>query len=1120
VSAPVSVGGDAGLWIAEQGSETGAREIASFDVTSGTFASYAVATGATPDSVALGSDHQIRFTDRTLSKIGLLATSDAPLTATPADDLQEVTGTQFSETLASFTDADPTGTLANYSATVAWGDNSSSPADGHPVTIAANTQGGFDVVGTHTYTARRSFDITVTITDRGGASTSTELLASTITPRGGGCTPGVDCPGGGGPPLPNPQCSPGSTGNFPYCTWPAPPDCNTGVAVPGQNWTLQPLITPAPDPSNPRTPVDYTHQALRFGRLVLISLDDCWHYDGPPPLSIVGLGDLGGLRLVHDHAVCRPPSCHPVPTAYGTFHTRGRILVNGIILNPQGNRLEVNTDGSISADQSTPAGGPQAHDPVDVYTQDNRVRLGTVDVIANPILPSRTFLVHIDEPQHDAELGGLPLARGADLTIPAAGQSHLTTFVQLPPNDFRDGIGGPAVRQIDLDYGSDASGCSGCASDTARRADHPRGRAAESDGQAIHISFPTVWIGALEVDDASFDYDPGANSWSGGGDIRLPLVQLRAVPSPQYPDNGFFFSPTDFHAGATAEFTPPQLPLFTGVRLTHVQFSFGLHPTRFSGGFGVELAGGLATADGNALAVFASPSDPYDVSPAQLNGHTLMCGDHLTSTTFAVAAQVHVLGFFDLGNAYAAYQAAGPCFEFGGSVNISVLDGAVEVDGGIQGGANLSTRAYDLEAFIHLHVLHVIDAGADVIVSSSGIGGCVNGVGGGYTWGSDFPKLYFSGCDIDHWYATLAAAGRPQTATLPAGLPQSEFRVQSAHGSPSVTVTGPHGQTLSSGADPTQPVKSRLIEIIPYPKLNVTYVGLIHPSAGRWTIAPTPGSVRVTTIYRADGLPPAAASARVTGRARNLTLVYNVRPRPSQAVTFVERGDGVDHVLGVSHGGRGTIPFTPGMGPAGRREIIAQVTLDGIPDANIDAGHYLAPGPPRAGRPAFVHALRHGSRLAVSWGASPSAVRYTISIATDGGPSVSLTRDGRARGLTLTNVGAGTVTVSVAGIGPLGEHGPAARTKVRGAGLPGRVTGITIVRHRKTVVIQWHPVAHANGYALRLTIARHETVGIARSQAITLTGLAARTPVSLSIAALSADHRAGPTTVKRLVAPH
>src|SRR6202011_2969010 len=108
---------------------------------------------------------------------------------------------------------------------------------------------------------------------------------------------------------------------------------------------------------------------------------------------------------------------------------------------------------------------------------------------------------------------------------------------------------------------------------------------------------------------------------------------------------------------------------------------------------------------------------------------------------------------------------------------------------------------------------------------------------------------------------------------------------------------------LSSGADPTQPVKSRLIEIIPYPSLNVTYVGLIHPAAGRWTIAPNPASVPITTIYRADGLPPAAVTARVTGRGRRLTLVYNIRPRPTQTVSFLERGRGVDHTLGVVHGG-------------------------------------------------------------------------------------------------------------------------------------------------------------------------------------------------------------------------
>ncbi len=1117
VSAPVSSGGDGGVWIAQQGSETGARGIASYDVSSGTFASYAVPTGALPDSIALGQDRQIRFTDRGQSKIGLLSTSDAPLTATPADDLQEVVNQRFTERLASFTDADRGATVADFSATVDWGDHSSSPADGQTVTIVANASGGFDVIGTHIYKAKRSFSITVTILDRGGASTSAQLLASTLTTPGGGCTPGVDCPGGGGPGPPNTQCPTGSTGNFPYCTWPAPADCNTGVSVPGQNWTLQQLVTPPPNPNDPRTPVDYTHQTLTFGSLRLISLDDCWHYDGPPQVLIIGLGGLGGLGLAHDSALCLPPTCHVVPTAYGTFHARGRIFVNGIILNPEGSRLEVDTEGSIGADQSTPAGGPQSRDPVDVYTQDGRVRLGKVDVVANPILPSRTFLLHVDEPQRDAQLGGLPLTGGADLTIPSGGLSHLTTFVQLPPNDFRDGTGGAVSSRIDLDYGADTSVCFACANDVAGRTDRPRARAAQA--QAIHLPPQTVWIGALEVDGAYFDYDPGANSWSGGGTIVLPLITLDAKPSDKYPDNGFFFSPNSFHAGATAEFNPPMLPLFTGVRLTHVQFSLGLHPTRFSGGFGVELAGGLATADGNALAVFATPNDPYDLNAAQLNGHSLTCGDPLTSTTFAIAADVHVLGFFDLGSAYAAYEAGGPCFEFGGSVRISVLDGAVEVDGGIQGGANLRTRAYDLEAFIHLHVLYVIDAGAEVIVSSSGIGGCVNGIGGGYTWGSDFPKLYFSGCDINHWYATLAAAGGPRTAVLPAGLPQSEFRVQSSHGSPSVTVTGPHGQTLSSGADPTQPVKSRLIEIIPYPSLNVTYVGLIHPAAGRWTIAPNPASVPITTIYRADGLPPAAVTARVTGRGRRLTLVYNIRPRPTQTVTFLERGRGVDHTLGVVHGGRGAIRFAPGMGPAGRREIVAQVTLDRIPDGNIIAGHYVAPGPPLAGRIAFVHASRRGSRLTVGWGASPNAVRYAISVAIDGGARISLARSGGARGLTINGVGTRAVTITVAGIGPLGEHGPNARVRLGGAARPARITGITITRRGRALLVRWHRAARATSYVLRLTVGRQRTNGTSTSPTVTLTGLRARTLVTLVLAGVGADHRVGPGTVKRFRAP-
>ena len=94
------------------------------------------------------------------------------MTATGAT-VTAVEGAPFSGVLASFTDADPNATTANFSATIQWGDGTSSAA-----TVSANGTGGFNVSGQHTYTMARSYNVSVSVADVGGA---TATAASTAT---------------------------------------------------------------------------------------------------------------------------------------------------------------------------------------------------------------------------------------------------------------------------------------------------------------------------------------------------------------------------------------------------------------------------------------------------------------------------------------------------------------------------------------------------------------------------------------------------------------------------------------------------------------------------------------------------------------------------------------------------------------------------------------------------------------------------------------------------------------------------------------------------------------------------------------------------------------------------
>jgi parallel beta-helix repeat protein len=91
--------------------------------------------------------------------------ADASLTVTGAP-VNAVEGASFSGAVASFIDADPNGVASDFSATINWGDQTSSAG-----TIAPNGSGGFSVTGTHVF-AEEGARVTITVSDAGGASAS------------------------------------------------------------------------------------------------------------------------------------------------------------------------------------------------------------------------------------------------------------------------------------------------------------------------------------------------------------------------------------------------------------------------------------------------------------------------------------------------------------------------------------------------------------------------------------------------------------------------------------------------------------------------------------------------------------------------------------------------------------------------------------------------------------------------------------------------------------------------------------------------------------------------------------------------------------------------------------
>ena len=100
--------------------------------------------------------------------------SDARLSSTCAT--MPVSTQTYTGPTAIFTDQSSTGTLSDFSATISWGDASSSPG----TIIGGPGNAPYTVSGTHTYASTGTFLITTTIADVGGSTTTTPACSITI----------------------------------------------------------------------------------------------------------------------------------------------------------------------------------------------------------------------------------------------------------------------------------------------------------------------------------------------------------------------------------------------------------------------------------------------------------------------------------------------------------------------------------------------------------------------------------------------------------------------------------------------------------------------------------------------------------------------------------------------------------------------------------------------------------------------------------------------------------------------------------------------------------------------------------------------------------------------------
>jgi len=87
----------------------------------------------------------------------------------------------FNGPVATLTDANPNGTVADFTATIQWGDGASSSG-----AVTGPTGGPFTVSGSHSYSSTGFFTMTVSIVDDGGSTATTECVVLIFGTSAGG----------------------------------------------------------------------------------------------------------------------------------------------------------------------------------------------------------------------------------------------------------------------------------------------------------------------------------------------------------------------------------------------------------------------------------------------------------------------------------------------------------------------------------------------------------------------------------------------------------------------------------------------------------------------------------------------------------------------------------------------------------------------------------------------------------------------------------------------------------------------------------------------------------------------------------------------------------------------
>ena len=554
------------------------------------------------------------------------------------------------------------------------------------------------------------------------------------------------------------------------------------------------------------------------------------------------------------------------------------------------------------------------------------------------------------------------------------------------------------------------------------------------DSVRIHIG-PVV-LGALTIETIDINWRSGG-TWDGRGRLSMPTGGKI--------DMDVQFENGEFKGAGFGYTLQPPATIGPFVYLLYIGGRFELRPVKIQAR---GILGAGAAFNGEA--------------PVKVDGTFTMTFPPTGPADFTLTGRVELF-MFDIGGGFLQFQTDGYA-AFGGNVDVTLgpaflkakLDGFIDGPTGQFGSSFDGTIGACMEFPFPTGDIPVCGSvNGSSAINNTGFAACARidppdpfgpvTAGVAFDWKDIDPLALYSPplllkeiaeiltvpCSTGRYKAppprpvsARAAQAGARAFAVRRGLPSATFVVKSDGGRPAVTVRGPGGATLASGAP------SRAGYVIGVKDANAVWVVLNRPAAGTWTITPNDGSPAVTEVLLSEGYRPARPRAKV----RRGRIAYRIADLGAgQKVTFVETGRFGTKVLGTVARSRGALRFRPGAGPGGRRTIVARVLDErGTVKDEVRVGRYVAPPPPRPGVVRGLRGRKRGSSVTVTFRPARGAARTQVTIRSSTGKRLARVVGRRGRKVRFDGLRWDKrFTITARSFSAAGRDGPLGRARLR-----------------------------------------------------------------------------------------